>query len=986
MFNSKAKAVLGFLLAFLFAGSIFTLPARSLAAGNSSSGATITKIGERAFEDLATCLASYKTPVLDVFYLVDNSGSLSYTDPEYVRSDVLGSSIKELESFKNQGVAVNYAAQLFASDIEKVQAWTPLEGASDFQSASKTLVKRIKNNFGGYTDWEQGLNYAYKQLSSRPANHCKMLIWFTDGGINPTGDFNDALASLKKLCNSGLSSSSLGATKGPYGLMAKIRKAGISLFGVLYQNDASTLDEYKKDNDDDVAKLMLQSEHNRMEFMAPLVEGVGTVSTEDPFETIPSGGKVQCGPLDEAGYAPAGQPNGAFVRAQDPVDLAFQFLSMQAVLAGGSGRPIVDGKFNVPAGTAAFRVLTTSGDWSLTGPDGSGIKISSKDKSSSSKLTTTSTAGVQQLDFTVSGAKKFLGQWKFDDGKGNSALFLFSGLTIQLDRDQQSQIVSDRENSLTGRIVRKPEYSNMALNLDLYGKNSLSLSQPDANGNLREIPGLSVTLDKNGQFKVDGLKPDAAAQAMDLWVSLNLGEDFDPVTANFGVDVVSKKDITSAKTNLVTLTNLVGPKGKATGTISLVGPTTQDSSEFCIADPAVRTDDTQTSAQKHPRDNDFVWSFDGTELNGQPYCVTLAKGETKDVAVTVTNKTQANAHVVSIRETSSKSAGASLAETIQFEFKSETQTNSAVEFWVTIILLILGLLLPLLLLYAMNWATTKFLPVSSVARAEYPVKIQTGGAAKIAGKDGQPITLAANDFKYLPNEDKASRNLTIGNHGTASAKMAWFPLLPSWFQQEATPGNRVISLYAESGKRPSFFQNGKASEISPNPAANWFLSIPDSEFAKANGESMDATLVVASQIANLPDYQKRVMEISAKPGLQGRIDEIRSAIAAEANDPKAGGKPGKKVKPAKAGKSPVADEGGGVTLPTLPPVPGVGNISGVPGVTTDPTTTIPGAGIPGVPGVPGVPGIPGTPSSSTNSNPTIPGIPNNIPGIKPPNS
>jgi hypothetical protein len=54
-----------------------------------TSGVQISKVGERAFKDLSTCLASGKNQALDVFYLVDSSGSLSYTDRKEVRKTVL---------------------------------------------------------------------------------------------------------------------------------------------------------------------------------------------------------------------------------------------------------------------------------------------------------------------------------------------------------------------------------------------------------------------------------------------------------------------------------------------------------------------------------------------------------------------------------------------------------------------------------------------------------------------------------------------------------------------------------------------------------------------------------------------------------------------------------------------------------------------------------------------------------------------------------
>jgi hypothetical protein len=130
-----ARSFASTLALFLSLGTI-ALPASTVAA-TKSSGIQISKVGTRAFEDLATCLASYKKPVLDVFYLVDFSGSLEYTDPKYVRKDVLGSSVQELKSFANEGVEVNYAASLFATDVQRVQGWTNHWGTPEGDWGSK---------------------------------------------------------------------------------------------------------------------------------------------------------------------------------------------------------------------------------------------------------------------------------------------------------------------------------------------------------------------------------------------------------------------------------------------------------------------------------------------------------------------------------------------------------------------------------------------------------------------------------------------------------------------------------------------------------------------------------------------------------------------------------------------------------------------------------------------------------------------------------
>jgi len=944
-----------------------------------TSGVQISEVGERAFKDLSTCLASGKNQALDVFYLVDSSGSLSYTDREEVRKTVLENSVSQLKNFSDQGVAVSFAAALFSDSVKPIQNWSKLSSAASFDQAVDVVSRNVTNDrVTGFTDWEEGLQFASGSLSQRPKTNCKMLVWLTDGGINPTGDLNDTLDSLKRLCHPRISSTSLKNSGSTYGIFNKIRQQQISIFGVLYQNDKSSLEQFEQEfsegSSDYTGDERLELEHYLMSYMVPLVEGSGQIDksgvAKDKF--LPPGGNLECAPVDEAGFAPAGQPNGAFLVAQDPVSLAFQFLKMQAVLAGGSGSQIVDGKFDVPNGTAAFRVLTTSSKWRLTGPDGSEVDLKAGQKSSGPNFTVSQSAGVYQLDYKVGSDSNLLGQWKLDSPKGESALYLYSGLTMVLDRDRTSQVVSERENTLTGQVIRTKEFSDLPVNLDVFESHNLTLSTSDSKGDLKKIDGLTIDLRADGTFKVEGYVPEKNGGREPLWLTLELGGKFDPVSSKFDVDVVAKNDIATVQNSVIKLSDLKGPEGKATGKILVSGPTTVDSSEYCIDEKALRTTDAQTAAKKNLRDEKFVWNFSST-VDSEGLCFTIPQGETVEIGVEVTNPIQADSHVVSVRGSKSTSGAAELQENLQFEFKSGAKSDP-LEWAVIIGLLIAGLLIPLGLLYLLNLVTTKFLPVSQMVRAEYPVKIQTGPVTKILDQKGNPILVDANDFKFLADQS-ASNSLDLGQKGKSVARLPLFPLAATWFEHQAPQGSRVISVYTGGSKNPNHFASGQATEVSPNHADNWQLIVPDAEFAKPEGEQLNALLVVGARMANLPQYQARVNDIASKPGLQRRIGEIRAAISAEAS------KPQKSERVSKSGKNSGPDNsgggfpGGGIpgmppTLPKSPTIPGVAN----------PTPQIPGVNV--IPGLtpPAAPNIPGV------SNPSIPGVPKppTIPGVNPP--
>lgn len=875
----------------------------------------LSVVGERAFEDLTTCLTSGKNKALDVFYLIDNSFSLSYTDVNEVRAEVLSNSLQGLASFVDQGVKVSYAVALFNERVQSVQTWANLEAGSQSVDVSNFVSNR---NLGPWTDWEGGLSYAKAELDKR-SDSCKMLIWFTDGGINPDGNLDSVFRSLSTLCRAGITSTSFGSSTN-YGLFDSMRKSQISVFGVLYQNDVSTLEQYKQENSQ-TAEERLKLENYLMSFMVPLVEGKGVIGPATSFGVVPNPGPIQCGELDENGFAPAGKHNGAFLNAQDPISLAFQFLKLQSQISGGSGVAIVDGKFQIKPGTAAFRIITSDPNWLLTGPEGSAVSASA---SAPGDVVVSDSAGVQTLDFEVRRESQYLGEWTFDfDESGRAELYVYSGLTIELDRDKVSQVIADRENTLTGMITPTSNFSDLPVDLSVFEGKSLSLDVLQ-NGVRTSVSGVEIEVDNNGQFKITKFIPTQINGDVELWITLNLGGDFQPVSSRFTLAAIEATALAIPASDVVTLSTLEGPSGVASGIITVNGPTAAESSDFCLAGTDLRTDDAQTAAEKKDRLAGFAWAFDGQPASGSDVCFNVAQGETKSIQVEVTNPTQANAQVVSMRNTLSRSGQAEYSAPLRFEFETKTQGNTAVTIGVIALLLLLGILLPLLLLYLFNKLTTRFLPLENTYRAEFPILMTPGIAPKIidgrSQGEGKGIQVGPQDF-VAQVDQPASPELNTGM-GFAKGRVPVFPLLATWYELQALEGQRVLTMKSSGDKNPKVFANGEASELSPNTNENWALSFSDSDLLKPEEEPLSGRLVVFSAMSNLQAYQTRVTDILQTPGVSDRIAELRAAAK---NDLTKGTK---KTRPETTPKDPMAPDGGSITLPTMPTsTPGSGKLA-----------------------------------------------------------
>lgn len=80
----------------------------------------LTSVGSRAFDDLTRCINSTKK--LDIYYLIDESGSLKNTDPADTRAEILASSLRTLGAFKD--VSITYSYGFFGEKFDNSQAWT----------------------------------------------------------------------------------------------------------------------------------------------------------------------------------------------------------------------------------------------------------------------------------------------------------------------------------------------------------------------------------------------------------------------------------------------------------------------------------------------------------------------------------------------------------------------------------------------------------------------------------------------------------------------------------------------------------------------------------------------------------------------------------------------------------------------------------------------------------------------------------------------
>lgn len=871
---------------FLLALATASLLAISIGVGTAerADAVSLSPVAERAFEDVTTCLTSGREKSLDVYYLIDQSGSLEWTDPDNAREGIIRNSVSELGRFVDQGISVGVAASGFAAGVIEFRGWTQLGSQDDATALGQQLSTDVVNQGGrghyrNSTDWEAGLSFAKEKLAER-ADSCRMLIWFTDGGINPAS--GDTLESLGQLCQQGIATNSIPSGAGAFGLMQEFRSANIPVFGVLLTNDSESLERYQQTYPADWEERLAQ-ERWLMSFMQPLVEGRGEVRNTSTLSPL-ADGELTCAELDAEGLAPPGQANGAFIDAADPVLLAYQFLRIGGQISGGAGSSIENGKFSVPQGTAGFELIVSSNQWSLTGPEESGIAISPSDPGGAR---VDSSGGASRIRLDVADRNELVGEWAFDTTAEYADLFLYSGLTMELDRERVSTILSDFDNTLTGRVVRTVEYAALPVDLSRYSQSKFSMSFLE-DGQRVNRP-IEIQVADNGQFIIENFNPGESAGTLDLWLTLDIGPAFEPITSQFDLSIVDKTAMATPETDFIELSALEGPEGTATGTLAVVGPNVSESSTFCISREPLRLDDSQAAGdQPVERMAGFAFTFEGTQATANGNCLEVLQGETAIVTIEAKNATQANARVVSSWQVTSTAptTAAAFDAPISVQFDSLTQTNRAVE-WATIaLLLFLGLLLPLAIMWLANFFQTRFLPIESTMAAEIPLALAPGQGWKAKRKlpDGSTsdLSISAEDFKNRMDE-KAQREYDTGK-GIAQGRVPWFPLAATWYEWQAPPGQRIISFFDGGNKSTPQMTSGQATEVSPNMAKNWALLISDAQLKRDGAEEMEATLLVFTPMGSLNSYQERVRDILATPGLTENLDFLKANAASRSAD------------------------------------------------------------------------------------------------------
>ncbi|QHC57737.1 hypothetical protein [Rathayibacter sp. VKM Ac-2760] len=855
-------------------------PAQAATGQAATQSATLTDIGRGAIEDLRTCLSS--SDVLNVYYLVDSSGSLNTggddgrgSDPDVARAGILANSLQELGGLRDS-LTVNWGAAFFSRAFEPAVDWRAWA-----QESPDDLATVIRDKTpGGGTNWLAGLQGVQSALQNQPSagSACQLVVWLTDGEID-LGSAQATADATNALCGARIDPD--GDEPGGNGVLAALRQAGVVVIGTLLADGE-------------------QREQARV--MWPLVEGSGAYG----------GGTATCGPAT----TPEGSVRGAVVDASDPDALASVFLELGARIDGGAAQALdADGGFWIDPGVSRIQAVVRDG-WTLQAPDSSGLGTLSA-STGAPEVVVTQSSGVARLEITVD-RPELQGQWTLSS-PGTTEVFAFSDLRIVFDDANQVQRGEDGTLSAT-LTARVQDADGAAADLSVFGQAAFRATST-ADGATTELPGAAI--DETTGVITLPLPSDVTASELLVTASLDpLTTDehaiaLAPVTTQQRITTVLPASFPSVASPLV-LSELTGADGRAEGTLTVQGPTAGGDGQVCLAAlPTVTSDNAD-------RADGWSWTF--TEPGGTALapddCLVVASGSSAALTVTAENDTPADSTVSATLPLDIRTGdGSSAPQTVALSFPSTFPVNAAAIGLVALVLLLLGVLLPLLGLYLFNRAKAKIAMEGSFQRGTVPVEITPEGVRSA-------LTHGRLDerFRYLRSETGV-RELPDPELGRLRAHVPWWPLkAPSYRVGPPAAGVIIASRTGTRGTSAGRPLGNGGVEFSALPLdVFWAIVVSEQELERPRGdEPVRATAVLYHRVDRDDEgqYERRLEDLlrdSGEPAWH-TVDVLRRERAAKRPERR------EPPQPAPAAAEPhasVPPRGGSTTAaprPSAPPV------------------------------------------------------------------
>jgi hypothetical protein len=850
----------------------------------------LTAQGQKAVQQIGDCVNSRRD--LQVYYLIDGSGSLKETDPENLRAEVLATSLEQLAP-KDDSLKVSYAVGTFGTSFRPLKSkWTPIT-AKNATSEANWFRKTIPNLTGeGNTNWEAGLTGAINALSSAKAadpDACQVVVWLTDGGIDVGKSSTNYIYEGKSIGNI-CGTNPMDGTGGGDAIIDQLRSAKINVIGVLLRNQAVMSALQEKDPNG------YKGLNSAMSFLLPIVEGNGSV---DGIAFDYSGSTFRCGSTNSAMAA------GAELVASNTLQLGLQFA--RVVARSNNGAPVSvygdnPAHFVIDNGVAYFDALIAAKNWKLVNPKGEVIS------SPNSGIKASLSAGAYLVRVPIRNSSD-QGEWSIEGITHTQAdVFLYSGLQLKI---AVKNIEAGKPVGISGQVVDK---SGSPADLSKYKSSDIRLTTFNASSGVDgEVP---LALNPSTGTFSGTFTPAKGMSKATFDVSLSLvtqsGTKLSPLTLQVEARVALPPEYPHIQGSGLELTTLSGVDGVATGTLILEGSNLNDG-QVCLSDPVIKIDPTPS------RISGFTWSKVGAG------CINVPQGQTVKVEYAVSNKKQSTGLTTGAVPAVFKANLAGLepiAQDISLTFDSKMLINETKRWAILAALMLLGLAIPLGILYFFGWLNSRIMWGEGIQRVAVPVWISADGS--LSRRDGKPSDgigagAAKGEYDWSGQATERVRSFDdswsdgvnsgiISVKGRASKNPFGDPVVVA----TASAGTRVISSLG------GFHNGGREGRIGVDIGQAWFVAIPESSIlnsesgpyeataisylrhdaAKGNGQATDRNAAMGTNsglalIENIAADVRKPAAVETKPAKPGRGKKVKSVTApitpAIANDPFAGG-------------------------------------------------------------------------------------------------
>jgi hypothetical protein len=813
--------------------SLFAVSALVLISGLSSiTVAHADPRGEGAFAELAACARSESTTDVNIFFLIDSSGSLSKplngnpaSDPLDVRADILSQTIEQLAALNDQK-RVNFALDTF--DITSPGGGGDYKGYDWTQATTENVSKAsswVKEKIPGYdrgkaTNWLEGLKRATKQLAAAPNSNgevCQAIIWFTDGGLdvdNVASDMSKESSAIRELCGveptDGKGSSS--------GIIESLRADGVNLIGVLLTPERGK--EFGKGPGFD----------GLVSYFGPIVTGDGKVDGRD-FKGSRGQG-FQCGRVP----VPASYASGEVLVADDPDALARQFIEMiEQIVVGAPIDVEEDNSFYVDKGVSDISIVIPTDKWDILRPNNLS-KIVSSSRENGFRVSNVGKISVVRFE----NKDGFEGQWRVNlGGAGRISVFMQSGLRIKLDPSVKIEVGKGIQ-TISGTIL---DANGKLADLSVYTSVKMRVIALDESGLDRKSEPLDLNVNLKNSTWSGPFEPfsGGATSKMRITIFANTPNlELPPVSQNFNPPLIVPDEYAKVDSPKIALTDLVFSKNPAIGEVILIGAN-KGTSAIKFTKPEIVGDFLGRTSDEF--DFKLVNRKTGEAIAFDEW-VNLAQGERVAVEVQVDAALKGDGEVsfnlpVQVR---SSSGGEVIDSLVKASFNEVTPQKG--KGLLVALFMFLGTALPLLLMQLVNYFFSRFrLKGARVATVPVVVAV-TPTSVSMKPAASRTSLLAIGDFQYIEAKFDSTRQYPVEFQSqviaTLSATLPKNPFGTSTGLVETLPGSKVAS-----SEYPMSTVTGTSAGAALNPNRYFFAvaqSLP--EDTTSGSYEIEATLTV----------------------------------------------------------------------------------------------------------------------------------------------